>query len=354
MPDRDKRKTTKKEKTNQYINETELKSLMIRINNKTFLDFLSNSFSRLDKYLTKYQLELSINNRPEYISVLEDYILRTSASILKNKKHQLMLLSDVVVKEYRKIIETKRIKDIISIMLPLSIKMRNKNILLKNIKRADKARMTKYLEKHKKSKSQKFKRALKNRIVQISERNYIDKQSYERFGEMVLLIIKNILKKPKFSGYTYRDEFYSDSTDKILRYLKNYNHNLISKINGQEVNAFSYLSQYVHNSILFIIKSKNEEKTDIETYVNTYNENIRLLYNESEVVINDKILELDLPSIKKSIYDDILNESKDFSGFDIIKIQYPEDYKISLSEYNKLKSLNSLLNKTIQITRKRG
>jgi hypothetical protein len=33
MPDRDKRKTAKKEKTNQYINETELKSLMIRINN---------------------------------------------------------------------------------------------------------------------------------------------------------------------------------------------------------------------------------------------------------------------------------------------------------------------------------
>lgn len=354
MPDRNKN-TFKKEKINQYINETELKSLLIRINNKTFLESLSNSFKRLDKYILKYQ---NIKNDIEnpFKEILSFYIKKVYLKCLKSKKSQLMLIPDDEMKKMIIMIETKEtsLENIINIMEPIRNEMSLKNFNLNNTRKADTKRINKYIYKSSKYKSQKFKRILREYIVLIAERNVIDKIAYERFGEMVLLIIKNILKKPKFSGYTYRDDFYSDSTDKIFRYLKNFNHKMISKITGQQVNAFSYLSQYVHNSIIFIINTKNTEKAEVEKYVNTYNENIRLLYNESEYIQKDKELNLDITKIEKTLFDDILNLSHEYIDFNILNIFYPEDYKISLHEYNKLKDLNNLLNKTIRIQKSKG
>lgn len=359
-----------KEKTNQYINETELKSLMIRINNKSFIQHLSNSFLRLKKYTIKYN---SATNKHLKL-ILEQAIIKSCNLIIKNKYKQLILMSDDDIVDLKKSIidynaiynditlqadewETKRYnsyKNIINLFEPYMAELNTKNDNLKSSKKTDLIRIDKYIKKHTKSKSQKLKKILREHIILISERNIINKEAYERFGEMVLLIIKNILKKPKFSGYTYRDEFYSDSTDKILRYLKNFNHKMISKITGQQVNAFSYLSQYVHNSILFIINTKNTEKQEVEKYVNTYNENIRLLYNETSYLKeeNEHIIEFDI--IKSSLYSEILNKIEiDNINEEKIKIIYPEDYKISLEEYNKLTKLKEILNKQCSVIRKR-
>lgn len=361
-----------KEKTNQYINETELKSLMIRINNKSFLQNLSKSFKRLDKYLVKYRGNDSTENK-HYKQLLEEYIVKTISSIIKNRYRQLMLITDEDTKKIKELIyeyqlvlndaslyvdeyyvkKEKVFNSIMSFFEHINNEMKIKNINLSHSKRTDKIRIEKYILKHTKSKSQKHKRALRAGIILISERNIINKESYERFGEMVLLIIKNILKKPKFSGYTYRDEFYSDSTDKILRYLKNFNHKMISERTNQEVNAFSYLSQYVHNSILFIINTKNTEKKEVEKYVNTYNENIRLLYNETSYISDDNILKLEIESIKTSLYADIIDLAETFESHDVIRIHYPADYIISLQEYTKLTKLKELLNKQISVIRKR-
>lgn len=369
MPDRHK-KNVKKEKTNQYINETELKSLMIRINNKAFKTNLSTSFKRLKKYLDK--LEKTSNTKFKFI--LEAHIVKCILRIVSNKYKQLLLLDIDKIKDIKKLIidynavqhditlytdeyykqNEIHFNRLIEAFNPTINEMLIKVDLLESSKQSDEARVKKYIKKHTNSKSQKFKKILKNYIILISERNVIYKDSYERFGEMVLLIIKNILKKPKFSGYTYRDEFYSDSTDKILRYLKNFNHKMISSITGQEVNAFSYLSQYVHNSILFIINTKSAEKAEVEKYVNTYNENIRLLYNETVYNIIENELIIDLKVIPNGLYDAILNEADAFKEHNTIKISYPSDYKISLVEYEKLKELNTLLDKTIQISRKRN
>ena len=358
-----------KEKTNQYINETELKSLMIRINNKSFKVNLSNSFKRLDKYIKKHQ----ITQNKQFKYILEQKIVKIINKLINSKFKQLMLISDDVLANIKKrIIEYNEILNDITLyidefdikndesfnVLKLSFvdimtEMNAKNYNLNNSRLNDIKRIDKYILKHSKSKTQKFKRLLREYIVLLSERNVIQKESYERFGEMVLLIIKNILKKPKFSGYSYRDEFYSDSTDKILRYLKNFNHKMISSMTGQEVSAFSYLSQYVHNSILFIINTKKTEKAEIEKYVNTYNENITLIYNESSYYSNDKEVEIELKEIQIDLYTDILNETEEYNEYNIIKIIYPETYKISIQEYQKLTKLKDLLNKQFQVIRKR-
>lgn len=339
-----------KEKTNQYINETELKSLIIRINNKSFLDFLSNSFLRLNKYITKY----NTTEDNLFKDILKKYILRTLTNIIKNEKNQLLLIPDkkmkVLLLRFTSGNLEKSLKRFQYILDEANFR---NNLLLNNHKMNDVKRLKKYINKHIKSKSQKYKRILRDEIIRISERNVVDKVSYERFGEMVLLIIKNILKKPKFSSYTYRDEFYSDSTDKILRYLKNFNHKMISKRTNQQVNAFSYLSQYVHNSIIFIINTKNAEKREVEKYVNTYNENIRLLYNETTYTPENPTFTTEIKEIKNSLYCDIIELAETFEEYKIVKIIYPEEYKISLEEYNKLTKLKELLDKQISVIRKR-
>lgn len=119
-----------------------------------------------------------------------------------------------------------------------------------------------------KTKKTRVKNKLKDRIIKLSERTLIDTWTYNEFAKSILIMIKRILIKPQFSGYSYKDDFYSDSTYKILKYINNFDHTLVSKITKQPVNAFSYISQIIHNSIIFII---NEHKK--------YND---VIYNECE------------------------------------------------------------------------
>lgn len=105
---------------------------------------------------------------------------------------------------------------------------------------------------------------LKSKIISMSEQSAADKHSYDRFGAIVLLMIKKILTKSQFSGYSYKDDFYSDATYKILKYLGNFDHTMISKRSGEPVNAFAYLTQIIHNSIIFIIGSKKKEQEHVQ------------------------------------------------------------------------------------------
>ena len=324
----------KKTSLNQYINENELKSLIIRINNKTFMTYLSLYFEELDKAITE-------NNNNNIIDIFK--------KIIKTKKYQLLLLSDEQINLIKQLLENNNTNELLKILIPLNDKIKMKITKLKNVRRSDLTRLNKYLHKNNVSKNQKFKRILRNHIINISERTIIDKKSYERFGELVLLIIKNILKKPKFSGYTYRDEFYSDSTDKIFRYIKNFNHELISDRTGQTVNAFSYISQYVHNSILFIIKSNSAEQQAIQTFINSYNReigeelNVSKYQEKSNVLTKHLTIENDLlQSIKENLNTISIDNYTDL-------VFYYKNYNISIKEYEEILKLKKDIKCTLSI-----
>ena len=104
--------------------------------------------------------------------------------------------------------------------------------------------------------------------------------SLERFGEMILLLLNNIVTKSNFAGYSWRDEFFGDATEKILKYIHNFDATKISKITGQPVKAFAYLTQIITMSFLYII---NKHKNEIELMKN----NIPLLESSSKM---DEIL----------------------------------------------------------------
>ena len=90
----------------------------------------------------------------------------------------------------------------------------------------------------------------------------IEKQNKERLGVMVLLIIKNLARKPCFAGYSnnWKDEFYSKAVENVFKYLKNFDEEKISKRTGKRVSAFSYITQVVYTAFLLIINERKKEE----------------------------------------------------------------------------------------------
>lgn len=109
------------------------------------------------------------------------------------------------------------------------------------------------------SKVKRVQNKLKDKVIKLSEDCCIDKNTYERFGYVIMQMISHIMTKSQFRGYSYQDDFTSDAVYKILKYLDNFDHTKISKISGQNVSAFSYITQIIHNSFLFIILKKKKD-----------------------------------------------------------------------------------------------
>ena len=147
-------------------------------------------------------------------------------------------------------------------------------------------------------------------------------------------MIKNILKKPNFSGYTWKEDFYSDATYRVLKYLHNFNHTKTSEKTGQSVNAFSYISQIIHNSIVYIINTNNQE-IDITD---------KLSQTEGEELGIEKVKTLDKTTDSKKISEifDLLSEFVDSSNYDKdfnYSFEYPKDYLITIDEFAKLRDI---------------
>lgn len=237
----------------------------------------------------------------------------------------------------------------------LIIRINNFDKGIQTYSETDLKKLNKYILKIKsKIKNQKYKRIMRNYIIKISERNCIDPQSFETFGEVLMLIIKNMLKKPNFSGYTYRDEFYSDTYYKVLKYLKNFNHLLISKRSGQAVSAFAYISQIVKNSFIFIIEQKKSENIKLRNIISLESseklENINESTYESEKISNTAVIVIH--ELKTNLYNTLVelldaHKQSDYS----LEFEYPIDYKISLEEYENIIKLNTIYKKNIILRR---
>ena len=85
--------------------------------------------------------------------------------------------------------------------------------------------------------------------------------SKERFGIMLLLMIKNIRTMPSFSGYSdnWATDFFSNAIEKTLLYLDNFDVNLLSKRTGEKSKAFAYVTQICFNAFINIINIRKAE-----------------------------------------------------------------------------------------------
>ena len=101
--------------------------------------------------------------------------------------------------------------------------------------------------------------SVNKQIQDLLDRGADPSYSLNKFGEMILLMLNNIVTKSNFAGYSWRDEFFGDATEKILRYIHNFDASKISKITGQPVKAFAYLTQIITMSFVYVINKYNNE-----------------------------------------------------------------------------------------------
>jgi hypothetical protein len=234
---------------------------------------------------------------------------------------------------------------------------------LKAIDYINNRRLNKYIRIHTKlndtkstpenaSKRFKLKDKLKKKVISLSEVTPCDKFSYNRFGDIILLMIKKILTRPQFSGYTYKDDFFSDASFKILKYLGNFDHTMISERTGQSVNAFSYITQIIMNSIICIINNRKRENDKIEDsiklgIVDNYNsaKNVKNLYilDKEYTPEPEKISKFCfLDGTSEDIVDEIskrLETAKEDGNVKEIKFSLRKENVLSIDDYNHIKIL---------------
>ncbi len=107
---------------------------------------------------------------------------------------------------------------------------------------------------------QNYKNFLESEIPHLSNLT-IDKQNKSRAGTMILLIIKNLAKKPSFAGYTnnWKDDFYSKAIENCLKYIHNFNEDKISERTGKRIKAFAYITQIAYMSFIAVINERKKE-----------------------------------------------------------------------------------------------
>ncbi len=199
---------------------------------------------------------------------------------------------------------------------------------------------------------------IKNRIIRLSEKTPANEEAYDRFGQIILLMVKHILTMPKFSGYSYKDDFYSDAVYKILKYLYNFDHTMISEKTGQPVNAFAYISQIIHNSIIYVINTRKKEQDNVKEQAkfNVLQESYSKSGLKNNLYISDTVKEPEPEKIEKTVYlkldENILESIKNAvlnASENIAKITFmiPKDASLNADEYYELEELKkkySILN----------
>lgn len=174
-----------------------------------------------------------------------------------------------------------------------------------------------------------------------------------KFAIQCMLIINNLKKRPQFSGYTsnWTEDYISNSIYKMLKYIHNFDHTRISKITGQRVSTFAYLTQIAKAAFIEVInRRKNEESLIKETF--QYHEldeliqmaNIKMNENSSTELVDERgikhynLRKLEIDGVKFTSIYEMLKFLKE-RGDNRLKIEYPKKYTLSIAEYEQIGTL---------------
>ena len=153
---------------------------------------------------------------------------------------------------------------------------------------------------------QKIKRNIRNEIRDLSTKTYAERDD-NIFGAMALQIMNNIATRPNFSGYSYLNEMKSLATEHILKYTWKFDSYRQSKISGQYISAFTYISTIVFNAFVATINKQNKEAEKIKQ---DFLENQKLFHrdpNQSTIGEEHSVVEKEvvIVNIKKKLINEI-------------------------------------------------
>lgn len=201
----------------------------------------------------------------------------------------------------------------------------------KNIKNAERVRA--------------FQTRVRELVIRKSEKTPIDSLNYEKFGYIIMEMVRHILTKPQFRGYTYYDDFMSDSVFKILKYLDNFDHKIISKRSGEPVKAFAYISQIIQNSIIYIISKRKKEQDFIRQQMSIQLNNDDLLesWEVCKPETNEKRIFVDGQNIVKKLCD-IAESEKEFlkEKTNVLTVICTEGDSLDIDELSSIESMKKV------------
>lgn len=128
--------------------------------------------------------------------------------------------------------------------------------------------------------------------------------SKEKFGQMLLLVIKNLATMPSFSGYSdnWKTDFFSNAIEKTLLYLDNFDENLLSKRTGNKSNAFAYVTQICFNAFVNIINIRKKEESFLKDTISLEAANLDGMKNYQNATLSNTKHEAEQPKeYKKTI-----------------------------------------------------
>jgi hypothetical protein len=177
------------------------------------------------------------------------------------------------------------------------------------------------------------KREIRQKIRELSDQTYIYRDT-NLFGEMISTMADRILTRPQFSGYTFKEDMKSLGIEYVLKYSNNFDPYKTSKLSGQAVSAFAYISTIIFNGILQVINSFNKEQKKMKAQIT---EHQKLIYSdptESTIIpeFEDiKHKDVELYNVQK---DELLKEMKKYTIHEPIRFIIPLDYIITEKDYN--------------------
>lgn len=113
---------------------------------------------------------------------------------------------------------------------------------------------------------QKIKRETRNKIRDLSVKTYVYRDP-NLFGKMIDTMADRILTRPQFSNYTFKHEMKGLGIEYVLKYSLNFDPYKTSKISGQSVSAFAYISTIIFNGIIQVINSFNKEQEKMKAQI---------------------------------------------------------------------------------------
>lgn len=191
---------------------------------------------------------------------------------------------------------------------------------------------------------------LRELLISVQDTN--DKKAKEDLGEIILKIVNRLATKSNFGGYTYKEELKLRAIEYILLYgIKNYDRNMISPITGVRTKAFSYITDIARRAFISVINDMKEEEKEIRENIIPYEEAIlgmnNIKYRDIESFKDTHELEIFLDYFENGSlihnnksYPTLFDFIKTYNNKTKLKIIYPKEYSISLSEYSDIINLN--------------
>ena len=185
------------------------------------------------------------------------------------------------------------------------------------------------LERSSKKGLQKEKREIRNQIRNLSSQSYVYRDT-DIFGEMISAMADRILTRPQFSNYTFKEDMKGLGIEYVLKYCNNFDPYKTSKISGQSVSAFAYISTIIFNGIIQVINSFNREQEKMKAQIQ---ERQKLFHKDPNVStyapefedIKYKDIHLDYSDIEKGL----LKQMKKYTIHEPTRFIIPEDYVIT-------------------------